>query len=268
MLTPVVQRWRSGRDSYRPAREVIDTRTLEVEPIADDKTAKRFVCEHHYSGSYPAARFRIGLYQRAELVGVAVFSVPAQPKCLDILPGAHAESVELGRFVLLDHVGANAESWMLARCFELLRAEHITGVVSFSDPVPRTSADGHLVFPGHIGCIYQATNGIYVGRSKPRLARLLPDGTVLHERSLAKIRRRDRGWRYAAALLAEHGAEPLGEREDPRSWLGRWLPVISRPLRHGGNHKYVWSLSRRLRKHLPPGRPYPKLSVAIHPDSA
>lgn len=254
-----MQRWRAGRDFYRPAREVIDVTRLEVASIADDRTAKAFVTEHHYSGSYPAARFRFGLYERDELVGVAIFSVPAQPKCLDVLPGDREESVELGRFVLLDHVGANAETWLIARCFEQLRRQGITGVVSFSDPVARTDAAGRVVFPGHIGTIYQAGNGVYVGRSRARNTRLLPDGTVLHERSLAKIRRRDRGWRYAAALLEEHGAEPLGEREDARAWVARWLPVISRPLRHGGNHKYVWSLDRRLRKHLPRGLPYPKL---------
>ena len=36
---------------------------------------------------------------------------------------AWAQAVELGRFVFLDQVGFNGESWLLARCFELLRRD-------------------------------------------------------------------------------------------------------------------------------------------------
>jgi hypothetical protein len=44
----------------------------------------------------------------------------------------------------------------------------VRGVVSFSDPVPRRTAAGDLVFPGHIGTIYQASNAGYLGRTTPR----------------------------------------------------------------------------------------------------
>lgn len=232
----------------------------EVAPIADDRTARTFVRTHHYSGSYPAARRRFGLYSSAgELAGVAVFSVPAQPKALDVLPGDRNTCAELGRFVMLDHVPANGESWFLARCFDLLRREGWTGILSFSDPVPRTDADGRVVFAGHLGTIYQASNATFTGRSKPRVAKLLPDGTVLNERAVAKIRARDTGWRYAAAVLERHGAEPLTEHEDAAAWVHRWVPKVTRPLRHGGNLRYLWALHKRDRKHLPDGLPYPKL---------
>ena len=72
MIVDVVQRWTGGRATYRPAREVIDTRALDVGAIPDDTTARAFVETHHYSGSYPAARFRFGLHERGVLVGVAV----------------------------------------------------------------------------------------------------------------------------------------------------------------------------------------------------
>ncbi len=233
---------------------------LEVASIADDTTAKRFVTAHHYSGSYPAARFRYGLYEKQELLGVAVFSMPAQPRCLDVLPGDRLESVELGRFVLLDHVGANAETWLLARCFGLLRAHGITGVVSFSDPVARTDAAGRVVFPGHVGTIYQAGNATYLGRSKQRVMKLLPDGSCLHPRSIAKLRSGDRGWRYVAGLLEDHGAERLRPGEDRVAWASRWVRALTHEARHGGNHKYVWAIERRLRKHLPAGLAYPKFT--------
>ncbi len=59
MLT---QLWRSGRESYRPAGQVIDPRHYEVAPI-QEKSAKEFVISNHYSRSYPAARFRFGLFR-------------------------------------------------------------------------------------------------------------------------------------------------------------------------------------------------------------
>lgn len=262
MLTDVTQRWRRHRDSYRPRGEPVDPSRYEVAKLDDDNTPKAFVREHHYSGSYPAARYRYGLYELpAELVGVAVFSIPAQPRSLDVLPCERAASVELGRFVLLDRIPANAESWFIGQCHRLLRREGIRGVVSFSDPVPREKADGGLVFRGHIGTIYQAVNATYLGRSKAEIKRLLPDGTVMHGRALAKIRRRDQGYRYAAQILEAHGAEPLADEEDARDWLDRWLGKLTRPLRHGGNHKYAWGLTRLEKRHLPAGLPYPKATV-------
>ena len=66
MLTSTCQRWRGGRDSYRPAGETIRTSDFEVAAFPEDAVAKRFVLRHHYSGSYPAARWRFGLYRGAE----------------------------------------------------------------------------------------------------------------------------------------------------------------------------------------------------------
>jgi len=259
MLIDVVQRWGDRRSSYRPAGEPIRTAEFEVERIAGDGVAKAFVLEHHYSASYPAARERFGLFRAGLLVGVAVFSVPAQPKALDVLPGDRNESVELGRFVLLDDVPANGESWFLARCFEHLRRLGYTGVVSFSDPVARSDAGGLVTFPGHVGTIYQATNAVYLGRTKAERRRLLPDGTVIHGRTLAKIRKRDKGWRYSAAKLEANGAATLAEHNDAEAWLALWLPMLTRSFAHSGNHKYAWALRPRDRRHLPVGQAYPKI---------
>lgn len=101
------------------------------------------------------------------LVGVAVFGVPVQRAVLSsALPTLepYRESQELSRFVLLDEVPANAESWFLARCFGELRDAGVRGVVSFADPVPRRAADGTVLAPGHVGIIYQAAGAAYAGR--------------------------------------------------------------------------------------------------------
>lgn len=260
MLVGKVQRWRLKRDLYRPAGEPIDTRRYEVAGISSDRPAKEFVTLHHYSGSYPAARFRFGLYRGAELVGVAVFSQPCRPEVVtNVFPLDCQAGVDLGRFVLLDNVPANGETWFLARCFELLRQD-AAGVVAFSDPMQRARADGSVVFPGHVGTIYQAGNACFIGQARPDHLRLLPDGRTLCNRAVAKIRRRDVGWRYAADLLVAHGAaHPPRDEAGLQSWLARWLPRVTRRVRHPGNLKYAWALEPTLRRHLPRSLPYPKL---------
>jgi site-specific DNA-cytosine methylase len=199
MITAVTQRWRAGRASYRPAGEVVDVRRLDVAVLDNDTTPRAFVEAHHYSRSYPAARRRFGLYRGADLVGVAVFSQPVSEALLDCLPGERLARLELGRFVLLDDTGANAETWFLGPCFEALRAEGFAGVVSLSDPVARVDQAGAATFPGHVGTIYQAHNAVFLGRATARTLRLLPDGTVLNARArqklLAGLRMARAGWR-------------------------------------------------------------------------
>lgn len=253
------QRWLFGRDSYRPPSEVIRTAEYDVASIGGDTEPKAFVLTHHYSRSYPAARFRFGLYRGGALVGVAVFSHPSNDKVLtNTFPCAATEAVELGRFVLLDSVPGNGESWFLARCFESLRAQRLFGVLSFSDPMPRTAADGTRIFPGHIGYCYQATNATYLGKGTPRTLQLLPDGSVFSARTAQKIRARERGWQHAAEQLRVFGASELREDEDASGWLRTWTTRLTRPLRHRGNHKYAWTLARANRSVLPTSLPYPK----------
>ncbi|WP_456085530.1 Mom family adenine methylcarbamoylation protein [Microvirga lotononidis] len=107
-------RWNSRRASYRPSQEPIDPSQFSVAPVGD-AIARDFVIRHHYSGSYPAAVAAYGMFQRIaafqeELVGVAVFSVPMQPKAAAAYGApADAKFCELGRFVLKDHVAGNGK---------------------------------------------------------------------------------------------------------------------------------------------------------------
>lgn len=257
MHTALAQRWLFGRSSFRRDRESINPSQYVVDEVLD-APAKAFVLAHHYAGSYPAARIRYALRHNARIVGVAVFSVPTNPRTFDCLGSAKDAGVELGRFVLLDEVPANGETWFLGQCFRKLRVEGFAGVVSFSDPVPRRREDGTIVFPGHIGGIYQAHNALYVGRSARRVHRILTDGRLVSPRSLQKIRTRERGWQYAVATLEAAGAPPF-DPADPRGWIRRALSATTRRLPHPGNHKYVWALRRSVRAELPPALPYPKV---------
>lgn len=260
------QRWLEGRHTYRAAREVIDTKHLDVGEL-DELTAKAFIETHHYSKRYPAARFRFGLYDRGELAGVAVFSRPWRPEVLtNPFPWLdHVDqAAELGRFVLLDHVGSNGETWFLRRCRRRLRGR-LRAFVSFSDPTPRRALDGSEVFPGHIGTIYQADNAVYRGTTNPATLWLLPDGTVFSNVANGKIRRGLVGWRSCAAELERFGADPIAPDANDSErihWLERWRTEITRPMRHRGLHRYTFTLDRAVPRAYDPRRAYPKARAA------
>lgn len=260
------QRWTGGRATYRRPDDPIRTSEYDVAVIRNDTVARQFVETHHYSKTYPAARFRIGLYHRGELVGVAVFSHPCSDKVLtNVFPVAATDAVELGRFVLLDKVPGNGETWFLARAFDILRSNEIAGVVSFSDPLPRKTVGGATILMGHIGTIYQGSNMVYLGRGTPRTLHLLPDCRVFSDRTAQKIRKGESGWRYAAAQLESFGARPVPDCPEARvQWLKESLQALTTSVRHRGNHKYAWALRKGLRSSLPVSLPYPKsLDVAV-----
>ena len=218
-----------------------------MQPI-EEAVAKNYVVANHYSGTYPAARFRAGLFEHSEfhrprLVGVAVFSVPMTqsviPKYLGV---AASRGVELGRLVLDHAVPGNGESFFLGRAFKLLRtAINPDGVVSFCDPVARFNAAGAEVKRSHTGVIYRAHNAMAAGRTLPRTQLLLPNGLCASERALSKIRNHEQGYDYAVRQLLAAGAPPRMLGEAPSGWLARLRAAgFLRTIRHPGNYAFVW----------------------------
>lgn len=76
-------------------------------------------------------------------------------------------------------------------------------ILAYSNPVRRETLTGQTVMPGHVGQIYQATNGAYLGRASARTLHLDRDGQVVSARALSKVISGARGERYARALLEE-----------------------------------------------------------------
>lgn len=266
------QRWRDGAHSWRHTSEGgFDRTRYEVALELADAPIKRFVETHHYSRAYPAARLRAALYDAGTLVGAAVFGVPMQAKVLtSAFPGLapYDESLELSRFVLLDAVPANAESWFLAQAFRLVAEQGLRGVVAFSDPVPRVLADGTTLSPGHVGTIYQASNGVHTAdRATPRTLLVGPDGRVFSARSVQKIRAQERGHEYAERQLIAWGATPRLPHEDVLAWTRRALIDASiQRVRHPGNFRYLFRIGRNRaeRSRVVLGMssaPYPKKDV-------
>ena len=260
LALPLCQRWNRGRTSYRPAGETIDPRRHGTE-LLDRDAAKAFVREHHYSHSFPSAVFRVALYRtepfhRARLAGVAVFSVPTHQGVVPHWTGLPANrGLLLGRFVLLDVVEGNGETWLLARAFEALRRAkpHLETVLAYSDPVPRIGPTGDLVKPGHYGHIYGAHNGYYLGRGRARTLIVAPGGVVVNERSLSKLRTDDRGRDHVENELRRLGAPARRPHESGATYAARALREGPfRRVPHPGCHVYAWPLgsNRELRATL------------------
>lgn len=119
--------------------------------------------------------------------------------------------------------------------------------------------------PGHVGTIYAATNAVYASRATARTVKLLPDGTVFHDRTAQKIRSQEQGHQYAEAQLIALGAPIPRAGCNPAVWLREALVAVgARNVRHRGAHRYVWRLGRSRREReqiklgLPAQRLYPK----------
>jgi hypothetical protein len=260
------QRWRNGRAHYRPAGEPFNPARAAVHAI-DQTPAKAFTERHHYSGSYPATRFRAGLFVQGKfareiLAGVAIFSVPTHESIipnhfggLDPLAG-----VVLGRLVLLDEIPGNAESWFVARAFRLLRPQlGVDGVLSYSDPIQRVAADGNVVKRGHVGTVYQALNACYRGRTRARTMVLARDGREVQLRTLSKLRNDEVGAGYAYQQLRALGAPERRPFEGGAEYVNRALTEGGfRKERHPGNHTYTWWLGERRARPAWEPMPYPK----------
>lgn len=260
MITDFTQRWRDRQPFFIQRDKLFNPRLLEVAQI-DEKSAKDFICKHHYSSSFPASRKRFGLFLRGKLIGAAIFSHPMSDAVLtNNFGGAARESLELGRFVIEDlpEAGFNCESWFFARCRDVLRKENFRGIVSFSDDLARTDSAGNITFQGHLGVFYGSAGGVYTGRSSPTQIYLLPDGKVISRRTISKIRNNESGAIYAAGILQNFGASELPDDPAERiGWLKFWLGKLTRKVKHPGNHRYLFSLQKSIV--LPKSKAYPKI---------
>jgi len=293
------QRWRNRRHTWRRKRDGgFDADLYEVVPLSE-AIARSFVERHHYAGTFPAARFSFGLLTQDErlevdgvtvdglpLVGVAVLSVPMRAAVLSNVFAnlePNTESLELGRLVLTD-TPSNAESWFMTRVFAHAAQAGIRGVVSFSDPMPRTRTvigdDGAEIqtqtTPGHCGVIYQALSALALGRSTPRTLTYLPrHGTVLSDRTLQKIRTGESGSDGAERRMVDLGASPRRAGEPARAWLRDALHDLGATrIRHPGNHRYAFRIGspaqrRRIQISMPiTGYPKPDTDLLQLPPAA
>lgn len=248
------QRWRLGRNYWRVDRDEGFRKAEYSVAEIRDSVARTFVVEHHYSGSYPIAMERFGLFRGRVLVGVAVFSIPINNSIMPRYTGVAArQGVELGRFVLLDEVPYNAESYFLAASLKALHAirPDLSAVVAYSDPMPRASIAGQMILPGHVGIAYQASNARYLGRASSKTLHLTSSGIALSTRAISKVRLQEHGADSAEKRLVRLGAPQRPVGQHPAEWINSVLAGDTfRRVRHPGNHIYAWALGTNRQKTL------------------
>lgn len=175
-----------------------------VRPI-DKQETHVWLLEIHYARRIPAISFAYGLFDSGEMVGVITYGQPpSRSLCIGVAGPDNADLViELNRLAL-KYNRPNEASRLIGQSLRLLPAPRI--VVSYAD----SDQD-------HLGVVYQATNWIYTGITKPRTEWAVRGQEHLHSKSL--------GNRFASLdeVIAEYG-DDFYYRE--RSQKHRYVQVL------------------------------------------
>lgn len=110
----------------------------------------------HYAHRLPSISYAYGLFENGELIGCCTFGSPASPSLVKGVCGGQfmKQVVELNRLVL-KYNRKNEASYLVSRALKLLPKPKV--VVSYADTKQ-----------SHVGIVYQATNFLFTGTTKPR----------------------------------------------------------------------------------------------------
>lgn len=118
---------------------------------------KNWILNIHYAKRMPCISYAFGLFQNNIIVGICTFGIPASHTLCKGVCGEEYKSIvlELNRLVLHPNLPRNSASYFISKCIKQLPKPKI--LVSYADTQMT-----------HIGYVYQATNWIYTGATKPR----------------------------------------------------------------------------------------------------
>ena len=135
----------------------------EIRQIPYSET-KHWILNIHFAKRLPSISYAYGLYRHNEMVGMVSYGTPASPSlCKGICGEEHrSDVIELNRLVLRDNL-PNEASFLVSRSLKMLPTPKV--VVSYAD----TAQD-------HAGIVYQATNWLFTGTTKPRTDMAGKDG--------------------------------------------------------------------------------------------
>ena len=136
---------------------------LEVRKISYNDV-KYLILNVHYARRMPSISFSYGLFQKDEMVGIVTYGSPASPYLCKGVCGVEyrQDVIELNRLVLVNNK-KNEASYLISTSLKMLPKPKI--VVSYADTAQN-----------HCGVVYQATNFLFTGTSKPRTDMAGKDG--------------------------------------------------------------------------------------------
>lgn len=167
-------------------------RKLSVKRIGYEET-KNFILFIHYARRMPCIQYAFGLFDGdyPYPVGVVTYGQPASPMlCKGVAGEENRKNVlELNRLVLYpEYNGGNYASFLVGNSLKLL--PHGTFVVSYAD-----WGGWH-----HVGYVYQATNWLYTGMTKPRTDKYSESGHARHY-AVGETRRQERTAKHRYVFL-------------------------------------------------------------------
>jgi hypothetical protein len=94
--------------------------------LIDKSIAKKLIIKNHYSHKWTSCRYAIGLFDKEELIGVAVYGFPIGRQTVkSITPNLeNNEVLELTRLWLIDEAPKNSESFFIGKTFDWLRKKY------------------------------------------------------------------------------------------------------------------------------------------------
>jgi len=142
----------------------VDISRVHIAPIAKS-IAKSIIIKKHYSHSWTACRYSLGIYYKTEddsqfgdskLIGCLIYGFPVGSRAAtSICDGLTKDNaLELTRLYIDDGYGSNIESYAMGQSFKWLKEhdKNIKLLLSYADTEQN-----------HLGSIYQATNWVYQG---------------------------------------------------------------------------------------------------------
>lgn len=136
--------------------------------------AAEYACKNfHYSKSIPDGKLvKVGIWENDKFIGTVLFGRGANQNLSNAYGLPQDEACELVRIALTKHVTPVSKIMAIAIRFLKKTNPKLRLIVSYADPQQ-----------GHHGGIYQATNWIYAGKTKPQASFIL-NGKQIHKRSV------------------------------------------------------------------------------------
>ncbi len=197
--------------------------------------AAKYACETwHYSKKIPKSKLvKIGVWENEAFIGCVIFSYGATPQIGSPYGLKQNEICELTRIALKRHESPVSRIMAIAIKMFARLCPGTKLIVSYA-----------CLDQDHHGGIYQATNWIYVGRTKPDCY-IKVKGKVEHRKTVYD--------RYGCQSLA---------------WIRKHVDANAIRISDSGKHKYLYPIDKDLAKKISLLRkPYPKRATSIDSDA-
>lgn len=158
--------------SWTGKRPPARARDWEVRDLDRNVAARLIAAEHYSKGSAKQAAYIHGLFPAGELweeraAGAAHWMPPTQAVALCLLPSFPSGVLALSRLAVLEEVGGNGATILLARSMRLIDRERWPVLVTYADS-----------WRGHTGGIYKATGWTFDGETAPKPVWVLGDRMI------------------------------------------------------------------------------------------